>query len=44
MNTITIDTFMKSPMKYMREAMNGDYCKVTAENGQSATMQDHGQC
>ncbi len=40
MDTIAIDAFMKNPMKYMREAMDGQFCKVTAENGTAAVIID----
>ncbi len=40
MNTVTLEQFMKNPMKYMRDAMNGEYSKVTAENGLSAVVID----
>lgn len=40
MQTISLEAFMKSPMKYMREAMGGNYAKVTAENGTAAILID----
>lgn len=40
METITLEEFMKSPMNYMREAMDGSYCKITAENGTAAIVID----
>ena len=40
MDTISIEDFMKDPMKYMRLAMDGIYTKVAAENGLSAIIID----
>ena len=40
MDTITLEEFLQSPTKYIRNAMNGDYCKVTGDNGCSAIIID----
>ncbi|MBR6982067.1 MAG: hypothetical protein IKH75_00815 [Ruminococcus sp.] len=38
MDTISIEAFMHNPMKFMREAMTGEFVKVDSGNGYKAVI------
>lgn len=43
MNTISIEEFASNPSMYIRQAMAGDYLKVTGDNGNAAIIIDESE-